>query len=318
MSSRAGKMQVDRHPRSPPVHSTGRLLRRAMTKRFWFDLHAEIRDDNVFNGAAALAFYLTLAIFPAMIILLAIVPYLPVEDVDEVILDLLQQALPQEAATLVEGIVTEVARERRGSHLTFGLVATLWAATTGMVAIMRQLNVTYDVEEGRGFVRARLTALVLSMVFATLLIGASLLVIMSDAVEGWLSRQVGQSGVLAIMFGALHWALVLSGMLTGFALIYHYAPNLQRRFRPVTPGSCLGAVVLIGASLGFSVYVRNFGGYEASYGSIGAVIVLMLWLYAAGLAILLGSELDALLERYRRDERDALRRPEEPSRGHPS
>jgi membrane protein len=92
------------------------------TKRFWLDLYAEINDDNVFNGAAALGFYLTLAIFPALIVMMAVIPYLPIDDIDQAIMDLLGQALPDESAAMVEGIVVEVTQEQRGGLLSFGLL----------------------------------------------------------------------------------------------------------------------------------------------------------------------------------------------------
>lgn len=218
---------------------------------------------------------------------MAIVPYLPIEAREDVILDLLQEGLPQEAAELVEGIVAEVTKERRGNLLSFGVLATLWAATTGMYAIMRQLNITYDVKEGRSFVRARLTALVLSIVFAILVIGAALLIVLGDLVQDWLSERVGRDATIAVGFSIFRWIVVFAGILTGFAIIYRYAPIVQQEFRLLTPGSVLGAVLLILASWAFSLYVRNFGDYDATYGSIGAVIILMLWFYAAGLVILL-------------------------------
>ena len=276
------------------------MLSGAVTKQFWLDLHTEIRDDNIFNGAAALAFYFTLAIFPALISLLSIVPYLPIQDVDEVILEFLHQGLPEEAADLVEGIVSRLAEEQRGSLLSFGVAATLWAATTGMYAIMRQLNITYNVEEARSFVRGRLTALLLSVVFATLIIGASLLVVLGDFLQVWLSERLGHAAAFDVVFETLRWGVAVLAILTGLAIIYRYAPNTRQEFRLVSPGSVVGTVLLVLASLGFSLYIRNFGSYDATYGSIGAVIILMLWLYASGLVILLGSEVDVLLDRYRR------------------
>ena len=113
--------------------------------QFIRDLYQSINDDNVFNGAAALGFYLTLAIFPAMILLMSVIPYLPIAEVDKAIMDLLGQALPPEAFGMVEKVVAEVTRERRGGLLSFGVLATLWAVSTGMYAIMQQLNITYHV-----------------------------------------------------------------------------------------------------------------------------------------------------------------------------
>ncbi len=268
------------------------------TKRFWLDLYAEINDDNVFNGAAALGFYLTLAIFPALIVMMAVIPYLPIEDVDQAIMDLLGQALPDESAAMVEGIVVEVTQEQRGGLLSFGLLATLWAASAGIYAIMQQLNITYDVKEERNFVVARATAIVLSIVVGALIIGAFSLVVLGGVIEDWLGDTLGYSEALVIAFRVFRWIVIALALLLVFAVLYRFAPNVEQRFAFITPGSVLGVVLLIVASLGFSIYIENFGDYDATYGSIGAVIILMLWLYILGLVLLVGSEINALTEHY--------------------
>jgi membrane protein len=274
------------------------MIRRMFSKQFLLDLNQEIGDDNVFNGAAALGYYLTLAIFPAMILLMTIIPYLPIDRVDEAIMDMLGQALPAEAYDMVAGVVSEVTANRRGGLLSFSLLGTLWAASTGMFAIMQQLNITYDVKEARSFIRARATALVLSLLFGLLVIGAFSLIVLGGVIEDWMGTQLGFSDWLITVFAIFRWLVIVFAMLLGFAMIYRYAPNVEQKFAFITPGSVLGVIMLIVVSLGFAIYTRNFADYSATYGSIGAVIILMLWLYIAGLVILIGSEINALLEHY--------------------
>lgn len=267
-------------------------------KQFIRELYEAINDDNVFNGAAALGFYLTLAIFPAFIVLMSVIPYLPVDDVDEAIMDLLGQALPRESAALVEEVVNEVTQEQRGGVLSFGLLATLWVASTGMYAIMQQLNITYGVKEARSLVRGRATALVLSLLFGVLVIGAFSLVVLGGTLETWIAGRLGYPDIVATGFATLRWIVICLALLLGHAFFYKFAPNVEQRFRFITPGSVFGSILLILASLAFSVYIRNFANYGATYGSIGAVIILMLWLYIAGFVILIGSEINALLEHH--------------------
>ncbi len=119
-------------------------------KKFVRDLYQETNDDDVYNGAAALGFYLTLAIFPAIIAMMNVIPYLPIARVDEAIMDLLGQALPDEASVLVAGVVDQVLSQQRGGLLSFSLLATLWAASTGMYAIMRHLNIMAPIKEVAG------------------------------------------------------------------------------------------------------------------------------------------------------------------------
>ncbi|SMP59382.1 membrane protein [Desulfonatronum zhilinae] len=270
-------------------------------KQFVLDLNQEMNNDNVYNGAAALGYYLTLAIFPGIILLMTIIPYLPIEQVDEAIMDLLGQALPEEAYDMVAGVVTDVTANQRGGLLSFSLLGTIWAATTGMYAIMQHLNITYGVKEARGFIHGRATALVLSLLFGLLVIGAFSLIVLGGIIEEWMGARLGMSDVLIKAFAAFRWVVIVLALFLGFALIYRYAPNVKQKFKFISWGSVFGVTLLIIVSLGFSMYTSNFADYNATYGSIGAVIILMLWLYIVGLVILVGSEINAVLEQYSSD-----------------
>jgi membrane protein len=269
--------------------------------QFLKELYQEISDDDIFNGAAALGFYLTLAIFPAMIFVMAVIPFLPIPKVDQAIMDLLRQAMPANAAQMFSDVVQQVTGEQRSGLLSFGFLATLWATSTGMYAVMQGLNVTYDVKEGRGFIKARLTAIGLSILFVVLMVGGFSLIVLGGVIEDWLGQyfNLGQIGLW--FFAALRWLIIVLGLTLALALIYYLAPDVKQEFRFITPGSILGVLTLIVASLGFAIYATNFGNYDATYGSIGAVIVLMLWLYIVGLVILLGSEINALVEHHAAD-----------------
>lgn len=266
--------------------------------RFFRELVSEIGDDDIFNGAAALGFYLTLAIFPAMIFVMAVIPYLPIADVDVAIMDVLVQVMPAQAADMFADVVDEVTNQRRGGLLSFGLLATLWATSSGMYAVMQQLNITYDVKESRGFVKARLTAIALSVLFAVLVLAAFSAIVLGGTLQGWLVSRFGFGDLVITLFAIARWMIIVAALLLMFALVYYLAPDVEQEFRYITPGAVLGVVLLSVASIGFAWYAQNFGNYDATYGSIGAVIVLMLWLYIAGIAILLGSEINALVEHH--------------------
>lgn len=267
-------------------------------RQFLTDLNREIGEDNLFMGAAALGYYLTLAIFPALILLMTIIPYLPVANIDQEIMSVLETVLPADAYSMVSGVVQEVTSQRRGGLLSFGVLGTLWAASTGMYAIMQQLNVTYDVKEARSYIRSRLVALGLSVMFGLLVIGAFWLIVVGGVIEDWIGERRGIPEFVLSIFAVFRWVVIVLALLLGFALIYKFAPNVEQKFRFITPGSVLGVALLVIASLGFAIYVTNFADYSATYGSIGAVIILMFWLYIAGLVILLGSEINALIEHY--------------------
>jgi membrane protein len=266
--------------------------------QFLRELYQSSNEDGITNGAAVLGFYLTLAVFPAAILTMATIPYLPIQRVDQAIMDLLRQAMPPDAARMFTEVVEEVTREQRGGLLSFGILGTVWATSSGMYAVMQQLNVSYKVPEGRTFVRARLVAIGLSILCVLLVLTAFSLIVLGGVMQDWIGNRFGFNDALLAFFAGLRWVIIVLALLGAFAMTYYVAPNTKQRLLFVLPGSVIGTVVLIAASLGFSWYVQNFADYSAVYGSIGAVIALMLWLYIAGLALLIGSEVNALLEHH--------------------
>jgi len=268
-------------------------------------VYEESMRDDVFDGAAALGFYLTLAIFPTMIFLMALIPYLPIAHVDQAIMDLLAQALPQRTAAIFVDVVHDVTSERRGGLVSLGLVTALWSASAGMYAVMQQLNRAYDVAEQRPFIRARATALGLTLLFTVLILGAFSFVVLGGVIQGWLGNRFGFSESLLEFFRVFRWVVIVLALLLGISLIYYLGPNRPHRYRFLTSGAVVASVLLIAASWGFSLYTANFNNYSAVYGSIGAVIMLMLSLYLAGLVILVGAEINAEIERAAAPSQDA-------------
>ena len=258
-------------------------------RRSFNSFRQELSDDNVFNGAAALAFYLTLAIFPALILLMAAIPYLPIAHVDQAIMDLLRESMPGDAAQALSGVVMQITSQRHAGLLSFGIIGTLWAASSGMNAVMQQLNITHRVRESRSLLRARATALLLSVLFILLVLGSLSFVVLGGVVQDWIGTRWGYSAALLAFFATLRWIIIGLALILAFSLIYHFGPAIRGRFRFFTPGSMAAAVLLALGSAAFSFYANRFADYNATYGSIGAVIALMLWLYLAGLAILVGS-----------------------------
>jgi membrane protein len=274
-----------------------RLMRGVPAQQLGKELAHQFREDRVLTSAAALGFYLTLAIFPGVICVLSLLPYLPIEHLHQAIMDLVRQVLPGKAARTLTSVVDSLLRQRRGL-LSFSLLGTLLVASSGMAAVIKQLNITYHVKEERSFLKTRALALLLTVLGGILIIVTFALVVLGGVLQSWIASALGWSDVLLAIFAAFRWVVLVMALLLGFATIYYVAPNLDQKFRWVTPGAIIGVVALIVASLGFRLYVDNFGRYDATYGSIGALIVLMLWLYVAGLTLLVGSEVNALYERH--------------------
>ena len=260
-------------------------------------LYAEVQRDQVGNGAAALAFYTMLAVFPAAIFGLSLLPYLPIPHLQQAIFELLHELLPGAAAELFESTVERIISERNSGLLSFGLVFAIWSASSGLYSIMQQLNVVYGVEEGRPFFKARGVALLLMLVIFALLVTTFGLVILGGVLQDWLAVQLGWSPLLRACFALFRWLVIAIALLAGFALVYRIAPNTRRPFRMFRAGNLVAVGGFLLASFGFRIYVANFGSYDATYGGLGAVIVLMLWLFLIGWVILLGGEINDLLEK---------------------
>lgn len=259
-------------------------------------LWQSIEDDQVFNGAAAMAYFLLLAVFPAAILVLSMVPYLHIPHLQQALMDLLQQVLPPEAAALLDQTLMQVLSKKAGGLLTFGAVFTIWSASTGMYAVMQQLNMAYEVKERRPFWKVQGTAILLTAIFIGLVIGSFSLVIFGGVVQSWVASLLGWSHPLRIFFATVRWIIIAAALLLGIALIYRFGPDVNSKFRYFSPGGIAGAVLAAIASIGFRIYVFFFGSYNATYGSLGATIILMLWLYLVGIALLVGGEINSILQ----------------------
>jgi membrane protein len=191
----------------------------------------------------------------------------------------------------------EVSSASGGGKISFGIIAALWAASNGMGAISDSLNVAYHVEESRPWWKQRLTAVALTIVLAFLIISALVLVLYGGRIADGLAASYGFGAVFTVGWKILQWPIVLVFLLLGFELIYYWAPDLgDQDWKWVTPGSVAALTLWLLVSLGFRLYLHFFDSYSKTYGSMGAVIVLMLWFYLTGASILIGGEINSDLE----------------------
>ncbi len=259
------------------------------------ELWRQSQDDHILDGAAVLAFFFLLAVFPAAIFILSLLPSLSIPHLQEAILDLLHQVLPQQSANLFQGTVRYVESGSDEGLLTFGLIFTLWSGSTGVYALVERLNMICDVTERRPFWKVRGLAILLMMFFALLTIGSLSLVIFGGVVQSWLASLIGWSQPLLVFFATLRWIIIAAALLLALAVAYRFGPDTKVEFRFISPGNLVAALLIALASVGFRFYVSKFGHYSATYGSLAAIIILMLWMYMAGIALLLGCEIDTIL-----------------------
>lgn len=273
-----------------------RALRLRRLRDLGRDLWREIWDDNILDGAAVLAYFFLLAVFPAALFVLSLLPSLSIPHLQQAILDLLDQILPQQSAGLFDVTVRYVASKASTGLLTFGLVFTLWSASTGVYAIMEQLNIVHHVRERRPFWKARGTAILLMLVFFLLVVASLSTVIFGGAIQGFVASIIGWSQALRVFFAAVRWIILAAALLFALAVIYRFGPDVKVRFRFISPGNVTAGILIALGSAAFRFYVTKFGNYSATYGNLAAMIILMLWMYLASIALLLGCEVNAILQ----------------------
>lgn len=256
----------------------------------------EIRQDDCLGRAAQLAYYLIFAVFPFLLFLATLLGYLPIPNLMDNIMEYLARLLPGETATLLRDNVRQLVTDQKGGLLSFGILVTLWSASSAMAALMDALNRAYGVEEGRPFWKVRGLALLMTVGLSLFIIGSMVLLIFGPQLGGWIAALVGLGRAFEVAWNLLRWPVIVVLLIIAMAAIYYFAPDVQQRWKWITPGAAFAVVITIVLSLGFSFYVNNFGSYNKTYGSIGAVIVFLTWLYLTGLVLLVGGEINAEIE----------------------
>lgn len=264
-------------------------------KRVW----TEANNDRLFGRAAELSYYFLLALFPLLIFMTSAIGLVVGSDMGtrQQLFSYLARIMPPSAFQLVNATMIEVSQSSGGGKLSFGLLAALWAASNGMSAITDSLNATYDIEEERPWWKQRLVAIILTVTLSILIVSALLLVVAGGHIAEGIANAYGFGPAFAIAWKIVQWPIALAFMILAFALIYFFAPDLRdQKWTWLTPGAAIGVALWVLVSLGFRVYLSFFDSYSATYGSLGAVIILMLWLYFTGAAVLIGGEINSEIE----------------------
>ena len=271
------------------------LSLKQMATRVW----REMGRDDVFGDAAQLAYYFLLALFPLLIFVTSAIGLIVGSGTGmrHALFNYLARVMPSSAFQLLDVTITEVTNASSASKLSFGLLAALWAASNGMGAITGALNRAYDLEETRPWWKQRIVAISLTIGLSVLIMTALGLVIAGSHVADYLASYHRLSSATALTWKILQWPIALAFMLLSFALIYFFAPDFRKQdWKWITPGSVIGVALWLMASFALKGYIHFFDSYSKTYGSLGAVIVLMLWLYLTGLAVLIGGEINSEIE----------------------
>jgi membrane protein len=260
-------------------------------------VYHEIDDDEVLTRSAALAYYFVSALFPMIFFLMAMLGlFAQSHDLQSSLLNYAARFMPGDAYSLIQKTIKEVANNSSGLKLAFGLALALWSGSGGIVSIMDALNRCYHVKDSRPWWKQRLMAIALTIAISVLTIAALAIVLYGGNIVNFVGSHVGLSSVSVVAWRIVQWPIALFFVVLSFALLYYWSPDTEQQWLWITPGSVVGVVTWIGASLLFRVYLHFFNSYSKTYGSLGAVIILLLWLYISGMAVLLGGEINSEIE----------------------
>jgi membrane protein len=282
----------------------------------------EFREDNLTDWAAALTYYGILAIFPALIVFVSVIGLIGAP-VTEPLLDNIGAFAPSEAKDILVKAVQGLEDSRGGAGLLaiVGIAGALWAASGYVAAFIRAANVVWEVEEGRPVWKTLPLRIGVTAVLIVLLAVSALIVVFTGPLAERAGDVIGVSDVVVTVWDIAKWPILILLVALMLAILYYAAPNVrQPGFRWITPGSILAVALWIVASAAFAFYVANFGSYNKTYGSLGAVVIFLVWLWLTNVAVLLGAELNAELERRRQIEKGvpAEQEPFLPPRDKPS
>lgn len=275
------------------IRARGRVINLGQCLRKAFD---DIEKNHTMALAAGLSYYFVMALFPMLILAAAVIAYLPFfPNLFASLLDTMSRVVPADSMKLVNNVLDTVLTPNKGSFLTIGIIGTLWSASSGVAAMIEALNVAYDVPETRPFWKTRPQAMLLTVVLGALLITALGLMIVGPSFGEWLARETHLSWTFAKAWPFLRWGVTIAFVVLAVELLFFWAPNVKQRFWATLPGALIGVGFWIASSWALGFYFQHFANFNKTYGTLGAAVALMVWLYWSSFAILAGAEINSEL-----------------------
>jgi membrane protein len=247
--------------------------------------------------AAQLAYYFFLALFPSLLCVIALASLFPLENLADDVSRLLAPIATGEMIEVIQQQIVRIAQSNNAGLFGIGLLGAVWSASAAMAAVVAAMNRAYGLEEGRPWWKIRLTAILLTVGLSLFILVSFTLVVAGPEIADALASRLGLGGTFVAAWKILQWPVAFALVATGIGVIYNFAPDADQDWVWITPGSVLATLLWLGGSLGFRFYVINFGSYEATYGAIGGIILLLLWFNLTGLVIVVGAELNAEIDR---------------------
>jgi membrane protein len=255
----------------------------------------EFSEDAMSIYAAALAYRALFALFPFLIFMVALVAYLDVPQLFGWMQSQAAMVVPSESMQQVNHVIAEL-RTPRSGLLSIGILLALWSASSGVMSAMEALNVAYDVPERRPLWQRIPLALLYTVGIAVLMLAAAGFMVLGPEAAEWVAARVGLQQIFVTAWTWARWPIAALLLMLVVSLVYYAGPNVRARFRFITPGAVLAVLIWIGASVGFGYYVQNFADYDKTYGSLGAIVILLFYFYLSAAVLLFGAEVNAVLQ----------------------
>jgi len=256
----------------------------------------EALQDDVLDLAAQQAYYFFFALFPALLFVIAIASFFPLQTLTGDVITMLGRVAPAAVIDIVNGQLQDLGKQKSGGVLTFAFLVTIWSSSGAMASIITTLNTAYDITESRPFWKTRLTAIGLTVGLAVFILASMFLILAGPALAKHLANTMHLGAAFKWTWWVLQWPVVFALVATAIGLVYHFAPDAEQEWVWITPASLVATMLWIGVSLGLKLYYTLVPNANATYGTIGGVMVLMLWFYCSSLALLMGAELNSEIE----------------------
>ncbi len=275
------------------------------TEVTWYDVAgkfiARVVNYDIDQRATSVAYGFTLALFPLILFLFTLIPYIPIPGLETLIMNFLHEFIPAGIYEFTEQTIRDIVSRPQAGVLSFGFVLALYGATNGMVSLMRSLNMLNGKDDSRSFFQTRGTAIMLMVFMALVLFLSIVLIIVGDAVMNFVTRlEILNSTITVLALNLLRYSISFASLAFGVAIIYRFAPDVKPKLRFINFGTILASLLILLSTYGFSFYLSNFSSYNKLYGSIGTIIALMLWLYLLALILIFGYEVNVSIQEAKR------------------
>ena len=258
-----------------------------------FFFYKGVKQGAITTRASSLAFNFFLAFFPSIIVLFTLIPYIPIVDLQETLMELISTILPPSTNEIAFSTIYDIINNPRSGLLSIGFILTIFFATNGVNSLIEAFNSSYHINESRSIVKQRLLSLGITFLLSCILMITILLIMFSKTVVNYLitAEIIENKSIEYILFGK--WMVIIIMLFVGISIIYHFGPTIKKKFQLFTPGSIISTCLIIVTSSFFNYYISNFAEYNKVYGSIGTLIIILLWMYINSIILLIGFELNA-------------------------